>query len=87
MQSATRAIFFVFSFVLLMIGIIDVAQQVKLGEEIQWRVPLLFFGFGTGIPVVLFSFPDMFKLESIADGSHDSSDDHVSLGGDGGDGD
>ena len=70
-----------------MIGIIDVAQQVKLGEEIQWRVPLLFIGFGTGIPVVLFSFPDTFKLESIADGGHDSSDDHVLSGGDGGDGD
>jgi len=84
MQSATRGIFFVFSFILLVIGLVDVVQQLKLDEEFQWRVPLIFFGFGAGIPTVLFLNPDLFRPESDTSMGHDSSDDHGSYGGDGG---
>ncbi|WP_445355574.1 hypothetical protein ACJJI5_03965 [Microbulbifer sp. EKSA008] len=66
MQSVTRGIFFILAFILFIFGVIDVAEQFKAGEEVRWRVPIIFLGFGAGIPLVLFSFPEMFSTESDA---------------------
>ncbi|WP_444895957.1 hypothetical protein [Microbulbifer sp. SSSA005] len=85
MQSVTRGIFFILVFILFIFGVIDVAEQIKAGEEVRWRVPIIFLGFGAGIPLVLFSFPEMFSTENDAyagkESGECSSDD---CGGDGG---
>ncbi|WP_413665456.1 hypothetical protein ACG1BZ_09790 [Microbulbifer sp. CNSA002] len=85
MQSVTRGIFFILAFILFISGVIDVAEQFKTGEEVRWRVPIIFLGFGVGIPLVLLSFPEMFstKSDAYADrepGEYSSGD----CGGDGG---
>ncbi|WP_444916800.1 hypothetical protein [Microbulbifer sp. JMSA003] len=85
MQSITRGIFFILAFILFIFGVIDVAEQFKAGEDVRWRVPIILLGFGAGIPLVLFSFPEMFSTESDACAERESgecsSDDY---GGDGG---
>jgi hypothetical protein len=63
MQSATRGIFFILAFILFLFGIMDVAELLKLGEEIHWRFPIILIGLGAGIPIALFVYPDTFSDE------------------------
>ncbi len=83
MQTATRGIFFFIGFILFMYGVIDIVEQLKDGGEIKWGIPIIFLGFGVGIPSVLFSFPDMFNSES--DGCSSGESDDYSSGDCGGD--
>ncbi len=87
MQSATRGIFFVLAFILFIFGVIDIAEQMKAGEDIHWRMPIILIGFGAGIPIVLFSYPDMFSTEHEGDISSGNHDDYGSSGGGDGGGD
>lgn len=83
MNSAVRIIGLLISFVLLITGFIDILQQYKSGLEINWNAPiiLLLFGFGVGLPIILWlpSFGE--NHENNRPHSDDSSD------GSGGDGD
>lgn len=83
MQSATRGVFYLLSFVLLLYGVIDALEQYKAGEEISWSIPIILIGFGSGIPLVLYFSPDMFHVENSADSEFaiSESDDGGSGGG------
>ena len=86
MQSATRGILYCLSFILLIFGAIDLAEQFKAGEELRWRVPLIFIGFGLGLPLFLSFSPDMFSSENSGPFGSSSDDDYGSFGDGGGDG-
>jgi hypothetical protein len=39
-------------------GLVDLAEQIKAGEELRWTVPILLIGVGAGLPIILFSIPE-----------------------------
>jgi len=56
MNNAGKYIGWVISLVLIVACFIDLASQLKAGEAIRWRVPIIFFGVGIGLPVILYVF-------------------------------
>ena len=54
MNNAVKIIGWLISIALILFCVIDLASQYKAGEEIRWRVPIIFFGAGIGLPVILF---------------------------------
>lgn len=74
MESATKTLFYLLAATLFVFGMVDLLEQLNAGEDIQWRMPIILIGFGAGIPIVLFSFPDIFSNHSDSYGEADSSD-------------
>ena len=64
MQSATRTFIYLIAVVSLLVGVSDLASQLKVGEELEWRMPVILLGFGVGVPVVLAAFPGLFEPDS-----------------------
>jgi uncharacterized membrane protein HdeD (DUF308 family) len=79
-QIATRALFYFIAFVLLIIGINDVTEQLKDGDNFSWPLPIFLFGLGGVIPIILFLYPHLFSNEN----SGSSSDDNFESQDDGG---
>ena len=84
MQSATRAIFFLMTALLLIVGLMDLAEQHRLGEELRWRVPLIFICLGGGGLFIFFAAPNMFSTE-IGDSHEPGGGGDCGDGGGGGD--
>lgn len=85
MQAIARTSLFFLGAILLIFGLHDLAGQLRCGEELEWRFPLIFIGFGSGIPLVLFSFPGLFEPSDHGWGG--SGDDYSGGGDSGGSGD
>lgn len=60
MQSGTRGALYVIA-IIFFAGVIDLTAQIKEGEDFKWGLPIIYFGFRMGFPLVLTIFPDMFK--------------------------
>jgi len=58
MASIAKGIMAIFGIILFIIGLVDVAEQLKSNEEFSWPFPFIFIGFGLGIPFLLYAFPD-----------------------------
>ena len=87
MGSAPRTILYLSGFILLAVGLVDIVQQLKAGDDLHWQMPLLFLGFGAGIPAVLFASPNLFDHESDSGEGSSMEEDHGYFGGDGDGGD
>ena len=85
MQSVIRGIVYIISFVLLIVGIINVMEQLKLGDEISWPLPIIFICFGVGLPIMLFAYPDMFTSETEGGNAECGEDEGYSDSGGSGD--
>ncbi|MEM6583026.1 MAG: hypothetical protein AAF699_17235 [Pseudomonadota bacterium] len=65
---------YLISGLLLFGGIADLVLQYQTGQELQWRVPLILFGTGLGLPLVIFPLfgplekpePDDYDEENVA---------------------
>ena len=82
MANVTRGIAIFLGFVCVLVGLIDLAEQHKLGEELQWRVSIIIIGFGVGLPIIFIPISKSLESNEL---SGDSSDYGDFGGGDGGD--
>jgi len=90
MSSATQGMFLILSAILLVLGLSDLAEQYKQGEELKWIYPLVLIGCGAGLPLVIFPISAYLEDSSFQDSESEnvSSYDTNSDGGfDGGGGD
>ena len=53
MSNAGRYVGWLISLALIVVCFIDLASQFKAGEEIRWHIPIIFFGVGIGLPIIL----------------------------------
>lgn len=68
MKTAKRFLWYSLSLILVLFGVVDLLDQWRAGEELQWRVPLIFIGTGVGFPLIISFAPD-FSVAEIAPGS------------------
>ena len=87
MNSATQGMFLILSAILFIMGLSDLAEQYKSGEELRWIYPIILIGFGAGIPIVIIPLAEYLgEPESDhSDGDYLSSYDHDSSSDGGGD--
>ena len=87
MQSATRGALIFIAVIFLTVGAINLVGQIRDGEEIRIILPIICFGIGFGLPVILLIYPDMFSSESLESGENESDDTSNFYDGSGGVGD
>lgn len=61
MQSSTIAIFVFISSVLVLYGLVDITQQAKSDEPIEWIFPAILIGCGSIFPTLLGFVPYIFE--------------------------
>jgi hypothetical protein len=74
MANVTRGAAIFFGFVCVLIGLIDLVEQHKLGEELQWRVPIIIIGLGVGLPIVFIPISHWLESSDSAGSYANSSD-------------
>lgn len=55
-------------------GLIDLAEQHKLGEELQWTIPIIIIGFGVGLPMIFIPISNLFESNETGEFGSDSRD-------------
>ncbi len=87
MNTAVQGMFLILSTILFIMGLSDLVEQYKSGEELRWVYPMILLGFGAGIPTVIIPLAEYLDKPESDNSNHDyhSSNDHDSSGGGGGD--
>ncbi len=74
MTKATQGVAIFLGLICILVGLIDLAEQYKLGEDLQWRAPIIIIGLGVGLPIIFIPISKSFESSDSSDSESDSSD-------------